>query len=170
MNRSNMGHYNATTDPAVQRLTIGRPEPINGNWFTPANWNGYVYFGGMNESVMAFKFTNGLLLSSPSSQTTKMFGYPVATATVSSSGTSNGIVWVLDNSKFVGGDLVGGVNTPGPAILHAIERTTSAWSYTTAVRRARATLQAQRSSSRFGRQWTCVCGRRETIDGVWDRS
>ncbi len=119
VNRSHMGHFNATTDHAVQKLTIGRPEPINGNWFTPANWNGYVYFGGMNESVMAFKFTNGLLPSSPSSQTTKTFGYPGATATVSSSGTSNGIVWVLDNSKFVGGDLVGGVNTPGPAILHA---------------------------------------------------
>jgi hypothetical protein len=119
VNRSNMGHYNATTDHAVQKLTIGDPEPINGNWFTPANWNGYVYFGGMNESVMAFKFANGLLPSSPSSQTTKTFGYPGATATVSASGTSNGIVWVLDNSKFVGGDLVGGMNTAGPAILHA---------------------------------------------------
>jgi len=119
VNRSNMGHYNATTDHAVQKLTIGSPEPINGNWFTPANWNGYVYFGGMNESVMAFKFTNGLLPSSPSSQTTKTFGYPGPTATVSSSSTSNGIVWVLDNSKFIGGDLVGGVNTPGPAVLHA---------------------------------------------------
>jgi len=79
VNRSHMGHFNATTDHAVQKLTIGRPEPINGNWFTPANWNGYVYFGGMNESVMAFKFTNGLLPSSPSSQTTKTFGYPGAT-------------------------------------------------------------------------------------------
>src|SRR6266581_391417 len=119
VNRSNMGHYNATTDHAVQKLTIGSPEPINGNWFTPANWNGYVYFGGMNESVMAFKFTNGLLPSSSSSQTTKAFGYPGPTATVSANRTSNGIVWVLDNSKFIGGDLVGGVNTPGPAVLHA---------------------------------------------------
>jgi hypothetical protein len=119
VNRSNLGHYNATTDHAVQKLMIGRPEPINGNWFTPANWNGSVYFGGTNESVMAFKFTNGLLPSSPSSQTTKTFGYPGASATVSSNGGSNGIVWVLDNSKFVGGDRAGGVNTPGPAILHA---------------------------------------------------
>jgi hypothetical protein len=119
VNRSNMGHFNATADPAVQKLTIGQPEPINGNWFTPANWNGYVYFGGTNESVMAFKFANGLLPTSPSSQTTKVFGYPGASATVSASGTSNGIVWVLDNSKFVGGDRVGAVNTAGPAILHA---------------------------------------------------
>ena len=119
VNRSNMGHYNATTDHAVQKLTIGRPEPINGNWFTPANWNGYVYFGGMNESVMAFKFTNGLLPSSPSSQTTKTFGYPGASATGSASGKSNGIVWVLDNSMFVGGARGGTVNTAGPAVLHA---------------------------------------------------
>src|SRR5436190_18562432 len=84
----------------------------NGNWFTPANWNGYVYFGEMNESVMAFNFANGLLPSSPSSQTTKVFGYPGASATVSANGTSTAIVWVLDNSRFVGGDLVGGVNTP----------------------------------------------------------
>jgi hypothetical protein len=81
VNRSNMGHYSATTDHAVQKLAIGHPEPINGNWFTPANWNGYVYFGEMNESVMAFNFANGLLPSSPSSQTTKVFGYPGASAT-----------------------------------------------------------------------------------------
>jgi hypothetical protein len=119
VNRSNMGHYSATTDHAVQKLAIGHPEPINGNWFTPSNWNGYVYFGGMNESVMAFKFANGLLPSSPSSQTTKVFGYPGPTAAVSASGTSNGIVWVLDNSKFVGGGLDGSVNTSGPSVLHA---------------------------------------------------
>jgi hypothetical protein len=119
VNRSNMGHYSATVDQAVQKLTIGQPAPINGNWFSPANWNGYVYFGGTNESVMAFKFTNGLLPTSPSSQTTKMFGYPGASPMVSASGTSNGIVWVLDNSKFLGGDRVGAVNTAGPAVLHA---------------------------------------------------
>jgi len=119
VNRSNMGHFNATADPAVQKLTIGSPEPINGNWFTPANWNGYVYFGGTDESVMAFKFTNGLLPSSPSSQTTNVFGYPGASATVSASGTSNGIVWVLDNSAFLGGARGGTVNPAGPAILHA---------------------------------------------------
>jgi hypothetical protein len=119
VNRSNMGHYSATTDHAVQKLAIGHPEPINGNWFTPANWNGYVYFGGMNESVMAFKFANGLLPSSPSSQTVKVFGYPGPSATVSANGTSNAIVWVLDNSKFVGGGLDGSVNTSGPSVLHA---------------------------------------------------
>jgi hypothetical protein len=119
VNRSNMGHFNATADPAVQKLIIGQPEPINGNWFTPANWNGYVYFGGTDESVMAFKYTNGLLPTSPSSQTTTMFGYPGTSATVSASGTSNGIVWVLDNSKFVGGARGGTVNPAGPAILHA---------------------------------------------------
>ena len=119
VNRSNMGHFNATADPAVQKLTIGQPEPINGNWFTPANWNGYVYFGGTDESVMAFKFANGLLPASASSQTTKMFGYPGTSPTVSATGTSNGILWVLDNSKFLGGDRVGAVNTAGPAILHA---------------------------------------------------
>jgi hypothetical protein len=68
---------------------------------------------------MAFKFTNGLLPTSPSSQTTNIFGYPGASATVSASGTSNGIVWVLDNSAFLGGARGGTVNPAGPAILHA---------------------------------------------------
>jgi len=119
VNRSNMGHYSATTDHAVQKLVIGQPEPINGNFFTPANWNGYVYFGGMNEPMMAFKFANGLLPSSPSSQTMKVFGYPGPSTTISANGTSNAIAWALDNSKFVGGDLAGHVNTSGPAVLHA---------------------------------------------------
>jgi hypothetical protein len=119
VNRSNMGHYNATTDPAVQKLTIGKPAPINGNWFTPATWDGYVYFGGTDESLMAFQFANGLLPASPSSQTANIFGYPGASVTVSASNTSNGIVWVLDNSMFVGGARGGVANTAGPAILHA---------------------------------------------------
>src|SRR5579864_5470756 len=37
---------------------------------------------------------------------------------ISTNGT-DAIVWVLDNSAYVGGQQGGGVNTPGPAVLHA---------------------------------------------------
>ena len=37
---------------------------------------------------------------------------------ISTDGT-NAIVWTLDNSAYFGGAPNGGVNTPGPAVLHA---------------------------------------------------
>ncbi len=119
VNRSNMGHYNASSDPAVQKLAIGSPAPTNGSFFTPANWNGYVYFGEIHAPVMAFKFASGLLPQSPSSQTSTIYGYPGATPTVSANGATNGVVWTLDDSAYYGGTPSGGVNTPGPAVLHA---------------------------------------------------
>ena len=37
---------------------------------------------------------------------------------ISTNGTE-AIVWTLDNSAYYGGQPDGGINTPGPAILHA---------------------------------------------------
>jgi hypothetical protein len=119
INRSNMGHFSASADKAVQKLAIGSPVPTNGNFFTPANWNGNVYFGGMKEPMMAYRFVNGRLPNTPNSQTTNSFGYPGTTPTVSANGTTNGIVWALDNSQYIGGTPGGAVHTPGPAVLHA---------------------------------------------------
>jgi hypothetical protein len=119
VNRSNMGHYSATSDKAVQKLANWNPVPTNGAFFTPANWNGYVYIGEMKASLVAYKLAGGLLPGSPSSQTGTVFGYPGTTPTASANGSTGGVVWALDNSRYVGGSPSGAVNTPGPAVLHA---------------------------------------------------
>jgi hypothetical protein len=118
VNRDAMGHYNAQHDPAVQKVAIGSPEPTNGNWFTPAAWKSWIYFGGTNDTLQQYQFSSGLLGGSPHTQSAEKFKYPGTTPTISATGSA-GIVWALDNSAYFGGTPEGGVNTPGPAILRA---------------------------------------------------
>ena len=120
VNRDNMGHFSASNsnDAALQKVPLGGPEPTNGNWFTPAVWQNWIYFGATNDSIKQYQFTNGLLSSAPLAQSGQKFAYPGATPTISTDGTS-GIVWVLDKSAYFGGIPDGDVNTPGPAVLHA---------------------------------------------------
>ncbi|MGE0406759.1 MAG: PQQ-binding-like beta-propeller repeat protein, partial [Candidatus Korobacteraceae bacterium] len=66
---------------------------------SPAYWNGYVYFGGQNDKVKAFKLENGKLTTKPVAQSPTIMGFPGVTASVSANGTSNGIVWVIDNGN-----------------------------------------------------------------------
>jgi hypothetical protein len=118
VNRDNMGHFSARNDPAVQKIPLGSPEPANGNWFTPATWQNWIYFGAANDAIKQYQFTSGLLGSVPVTQSVQKFAYPGATPTISTDGT-NVIVWVLHNSAYFGGTRDGHVNTPGPAVLHA---------------------------------------------------
>jgi len=119
VNRQNMGKVNATADAVVQTITLGRPVPSNGIFFTPAGWNGWVYFGAYNDAIKAYRFSSGLLSSTALTQTFKIFSYPGVNPMVSANGTTGGIVWALDNSTYAGGSPGGAVNGKGPAVLHA---------------------------------------------------
>lgn len=111
VNRDNMGKYNPSGDTQiVQEL----PNAIGGVFGMPAYFNETVYFGGGNDSLKAFNLTNGLLGTSPTSRSSFAFGFPGPTASISANGTSNGIVWALDN---------GAAGSGGPAILHAFDAT-----------------------------------------------
>jgi len=55
----------------------------------------------VGDALKAFPVTNAKLATSPSSQSTHQFGYPGTTPSVSASGTSNGIVWAIENSGAV---------------------------------------------------------------------
>lgn len=88
VNRENMGGYNPsnTKDPQEEAY-------INGVWGGPAYWNGTVYLWGSGDHLRAFPFANGVLASSPSSSSTVGTGSYSPTPSVSSNGTTNGIVW-----------------------------------------------------------------------------
>jgi hypothetical protein len=64
----------------------------------PAYFNGTVYFGAVGDALKAFPVTNAKLASPPSSQSAHRFGYPGTTPSVSANGTTNGIVWAIENS------------------------------------------------------------------------
>ncbi len=86
----------------------------NGIYGAPAFWENNIYFLGRDDVLKAFQVSGGLLSTTPTSQASTAFSFPGATPAISASGSTNGIVWVLDNTAFA---------TSGPAVLHAHDAT-----------------------------------------------
>ncbi len=107
VNRASMGKFNASDNNQIwQELSGALP---GGIWSTPAWFNGTVYYGPVGSSLLAFKVTNAMLGSSPSSQSAITFGYPGTAPAISANGTANGIVWAYENAG------------SGAAVLHAYD-------------------------------------------------
>lgn len=123
VNRASMGKFNSTSNHDVQTLPLGHPEPTNGFFATPAAWNQRLFLGEVNEPLELFTFSNGLLSTAPTAQTSNVFTYPGTSPMVSTNGSS-GIVWTLDLHAYAGGTPDGAINTAGPAILHAYSAST----------------------------------------------
>ncbi len=87
---------------------------------TPAYWNGRLYFGpGMSpkkDSIKAFALRDGMLSTTPVSQTAAITHLTRSTVSVSSNGNSSGIVWAVDNDAYYAAQ-------QGPAVLHAYDAT-----------------------------------------------
>jgi hypothetical protein len=119
LNRDNLGHYNASGDSAaVQSWTS------SGHSFsTPAFWNNNMYyfgasFGGLQVGEQyTFNPSTGLFNTTPAFSTSAGLGFPGATPSISSNGTSNGIVWAIDSLHY--GTKNSGVSSASAAILHA---------------------------------------------------
>jgi hypothetical protein len=115
-NRDNLGMYNPSDSGIVQEFPIGGMD-----YATPAFWQNNLYIAGVGQSLMSFSFTPSLgqFNATPSSQSAANFAFPGATPSVSSNGSSNGIVWVLDTSQYCT------PQSPGcqPAVLHAYDAT-----------------------------------------------
>jgi hypothetical protein len=106
LDRDNMGKFNPSNNNGNAYQVLANALP-GGIWSMPAYFNGNVYFGSVGGPIRAFQFSNAVLSASPTSQSAHTFGYPGATPSVSSNGTSNGIVWVTENTN--------------PAVLHAYD-------------------------------------------------
>jgi hypothetical protein len=110
LDRDNMGKFSLVNGDQVLQVV-----PAGGGIFsTPAYWGNTIFIQPSNGPLEAYPLTAGLLSTQPSSQSATSIGFPGPTPSISSSGATNGIVWVLDNSAF---------SAPGPAILHAYDAT-----------------------------------------------
>jgi fibronectin type 3 domain-containing protein len=93
IDRDAMGHFDANTDHVVQEI----PNAVNRSFDTPAYFNNTIYYvGAFSDVAKAYSITNGLLSSTPTSESSDGFGYPGSTPAISANGTSNGLVWDLD--------------------------------------------------------------------------
>jgi hypothetical protein len=106
LNRDNLGGNTGTDSGAVQTFVSG-----NAIFATPAFWQNTLYLGMAFDHVKAFSFntTSGTFNTAPASQSASSFGFPGSTPSISSQGSSNGIVWAIEKA--------------GAAILHAYDAT-----------------------------------------------
>jgi hypothetical protein len=106
VDRDNMGKFNPNNNNQIyQELQGALP---GGVWANPAYFNNTVYYGSVGRPLKAFPISNAKL-GSPNSQSATSFEFPGAFPAVSANGTSNGIVWAVENSN--------------PAVLHAYDAT-----------------------------------------------
>ena len=129
LDQGNLGKYNPTKDQVIQELS-GAP---GGYWSSPAFWQGtgngtsYLYLAGTGpggsggDTLDQYKLVQGTLSAGPVSQNVFNTG---ATPSVSSNGTTNGIVWAIERTDSLD-------QRPGasPAILYAYDAVSLAMLY-----------------------------------------
>jgi hypothetical protein len=101
LDRDSLGHFKASSD---NQIVQSIPQVFSGRFHSsPAFWQSdhasWIYLGGVGERLKAFSVTDGVLSSTPTSESTNTFGYPGATPVVSSDESSNGIVWAISSAR-----------------------------------------------------------------------
>jgi hypothetical protein len=152
VNRDNMGNYQVPPpDPNCQNQPPDTNSQIpqtfqgspSGFYGTPAFWQNGLYFAGSVDGgpgdyfkLFFFDTTTGQFTTTQASESSHYFNFPGSSPSVSSQGTTNGIVWILDESAYgyanqnAGADVncfSDGATPPtacfGPAILFAYDAT-----------------------------------------------
>ncbi|HLY60755.1 MAG TPA: chitobiase/beta-hexosaminidase C-terminal domain-containing protein [Terriglobia bacterium] len=148
VNRDNMGHLCSTCTNSDTQI-VQEIQGFNvGLWAMPAYWNGNLYFGGANEggagdNLKAYSFNannSGLVSTSPTSTSSQFYEFPGPTPSISANGTTNGILWALENESYLtccqvlraydatnlanefynSDQATGGVDVPGAAVKFSV--------------------------------------------------
>ncbi len=122
-----LGGFSSTADQVVQEVQTPITKGLNwgaGVWGTEAYWNDNIYSGGTNpgkgqfngtgNSLTAYSFVKGVLSTTPTSQSTEQYVFAGPTPAISANGTTNGIVWAINNNAFA---------SDGPSVLLAYDAT-----------------------------------------------
>ncbi len=110
-----LGGFNTSADQVVQEvqtpiLPSAQPPWGSGVWGTEAYWNNNIYSGGTTPApppttgtattgtpLVAYSFVNGVISTTPTSQSVDQYVYPGPTPSISASGNTNGIVWTMNH-------------------------------------------------------------------------
>jgi len=104
VDRDAMGKWNSSSNLIYQDLTGA----LGGGVFsTPAYFNGTLYYGASGDALKAFPVVNARVAATAASKSARTFTYPGTTPGISASGSTNGIVWAVENT--------------GTAVLHAYD-------------------------------------------------
>jgi hypothetical protein len=109
LNRDLLGGLGDTN--AVQKISLG-----NSIFTTGAYWNAHYYIVGSGGPLRAYLLDASVPMFNLASSSPKIYGFPGSAPSVSAAGTTNGVVWTLDNHLFCTG-----ASGCGPTVLHAYD-------------------------------------------------
>lgn len=115
LNRDLMGQFTANDSGVIQQFPLG-----NFVFAMAAFWQNRLYIASASGPLTAFTFdpATGLFTNTSTPvQSPTSYGFPGATPSVSSSGTTNGIIWAIDSSSYC----TSPSTSCGPAVLHAYD-------------------------------------------------
>ncbi len=95
LDRDNMGKFNSAQNNIYQQIN----GQIGGVWSKPSYFNNTVYYGAVGDHLKAFPITAAKLALTPATQSSASYAYPGTTPSISANGTSNGIVWAVENGS-----------------------------------------------------------------------
>jgi hypothetical protein len=100
VNRDSMGKFNPSNDNAIyQEVTSNGLDSDTGVYAMPAYFNNTIYYGAVDDSLRAFSIVNAKLVTPAASASAVSFEYPGTTPSISANGSSNGIVWAVENGN-----------------------------------------------------------------------
>jgi hypothetical protein len=121
VDRNHMGGFNSKNNSQIVQ-EISKAYAGHAVYSSPAYWQGNLYYWATLDYLRIFQVSNGLVGTTPIATSTYTLPSPGATPVISSSGTSNGIVWALDTNG-------ANITPPGAAVLHALDALTAAELY-----------------------------------------
>jgi hypothetical protein len=122
VDRDHMGGFSPDSNASVQDFYAGVRQ-FDNFFDTFAFWNGTMYTHAENDVLKAFSYSNGMLSTTPIANANLKYGQHGGTVSISSNGTSNGILWDLQVDAWRSGS---------PAILHAYDGVTMNHLYSSA--------------------------------------
>ncbi len=96
LNRDSLGGNTSNDSGAVQIFPSG-----NAIFSTPAFWGNTLYLTQITDHLKAFTFnpSSGKFNTAPAAQSGTFYAFPGATPSISSQGSSNGIVWTIEKNN-----------------------------------------------------------------------
>lgn len=92
VNPQHMGGLQPPSDPNAEKIHIS-----NGIYSAPAYWNGHLYYYASEDALKEFTVSNGRLSDVPLHLSVSKSAFSGGTPTVSASGNTNGIVWIIES-------------------------------------------------------------------------
>jgi hypothetical protein len=114
LDQTNLGKFHNGSNQDLEEVVLGfnLTSGDNGFYGQPAYWNGNLYAVIVADFLRQFPISNATITSTASSVAPKLYPYRGATPSVSSNGTTNGIVWIEDANPYL---------FNGPSILDAYD-------------------------------------------------